>query len=352
MIARSRLAEYVWAMLLFCSFPCFGQVFTESSYPLAKALDSALEQSSLTGANAVPFHIKVHLFESTNPQSPYHADIEEYWVSSKQWRRTIDSEKFQQTLIIEGGQVSEQNVGEYYPLWLRNFVTGIFDPVPDAERWDRANAKISQIRLPDGSRSEACAHIKDKIGSGAATDDAVSSVCFDKRDLLKFVGSPGYSMGFSDYKSFGPKLVPRRYENDPEPGTTLVAEVTLLEELKKPDAALFSIPEPTAPDQQLKCLSVDQATIERLAQDRPAMTWPQVRNGKTSGVVTMYISVDRQGRVREAYPLNADNAGLQDAVRDQLLQWRLKPLTENGVAVQAEAALTFQFATSLANAGQ
>jgi hypothetical protein len=62
----------------------------------------------------------------------------------------------------------------------------------------------------------------------------------------------------------------------------------------------------------------------------------------------MYISVDRKGQVREAYPLNADNPGLQDAARDQLLKWKLKPMTVKGVPVQAEAGLTFRFETMLA----
>jgi TonB family protein len=67
----------------------------------------------------------------------------------------------------------------------------------------------------------------------------------------------------------------------------------------------------------------------------------------------MYVSVDRQGHVREAYPLNSDNAGLQDAARDQLLKWKLKPMAANGVPVQAEAPLTFRFETTLAtNAAQ
>jgi len=67
----------------------------------------------------------------------------------------------------------------------------------------------------------------------------------------------------------------------------------------------------------------------------------------------MYISVDREGRVREAYPLNSDNAGLQDAARDQLLKWKLKSIAVKNVPVQAEAGLTFRFETTLAaNAAQ
>jgi hypothetical protein len=62
------------------------------------------------------FTVRVHLFESTNPPSPYRADIEEYWVSPQEWRRSIDTPEFKQTLIANGDQVSEQDTGDYYPL--------------------------------------------------------------------------------------------------------------------------------------------------------------------------------------------------------------------------------------------
>jgi TonB family protein len=61
----------------------------------------------------------------------------------------------------------------------------------------------------------------------------------------------------------------------------------------------------------------------------------------------MYVSADREGQIREAYPLNSDNAGLQDAARDQLLKVQLKPAVVQGQQVQTEAALTFQFSTTL-----
>jgi hypothetical protein len=62
----------------------------------------------------------------------------------------------------------------------------------------------------------------------------------------------------------------------------------------------------------------------------------------------MYISVNRNGQVQEAYPLNSDNAQLQDAARDQLLKWKLTPIVANGVPVQAESAISFRFETKMA----
>jgi hypothetical protein len=144
-------------IVLLASSLSLGQAVKETSVPLGHALTHALEESSLTGVNAVPFHLRVHLFESTNPPSPYQAEIEEYWVSPQQWRRSIDSPDFKQTLIVNGDQVSEQDTGDYYPLWLKDLINGIFDPVPNAEQWNKLDAKIAQITLPNGQRSEACA---------------------------------------------------------------------------------------------------------------------------------------------------------------------------------------------------
>jgi TonB family protein len=353
MIARRLQTCFVSAVLLLTVRVCFGQRVTETSVPLGKELDHALEQSALTGENAKPFHLKVHLFESTNPPSPYRAEIEEYWVSPQQWRRSIDTPEFKQTLIMNGDQITEQNTGDYYPLWLKSFITGIFDPVPNADQWNKLDAKISQITLPSGQHSDACARMKFKVGSDTVNNDAFANVCFDGAGLLKFVGSPSYSMEFHDYQRFGKKMVARRYQDDPEPGTELVANVVLLEELKKPDGTLFAIGQPTAPEQRLQSVVVSQATIEQAAEGQPTLAWPPVQSGKTTGLLSMYVSVDRQGRVREAYPLNSDNAGLQDAARDQLLKWKLKPMAAKGVPVQAEAPLTFRFETTLAiNAAQ
>ena len=353
MIARRLQTCLVSAVLLLTVRVCFGQRVTETSVPLGKALDHALELSVLTGANAKPFHLKVHLFESTNPPSPYRAEIEEHWVSPKQWRRSIDTPEFKQTLIANGDQITEQNTGDYYPLWLKSFTTALFDPIPNAEQWNKLDAKISQITLPSGQHSDACARMNFKVGSDTVNNDAFANICFDGDGLLKFVGSPGYSMEFHDYQRFGKKMIARRYQDDPESGTELDANVFLLEELKKPDVKLFSIGQPTPPEQRLQSLLVSQATIERAAEGQPALAWPPVQSGKTTGLLSMYVSVDRQGRVREAYPLNSDNAGLQDAARDQLLTWKLKPMAAHGVPVQAEAAVTFRFETTLAtNAAQ
>jgi hypothetical protein len=339
------------ALILLLGLLSHAQKIKETSIPLGDALSTALAKSSLTGPNAVPFHVKVRLSESTNPQSDYHADIEEFWVSAKQYRRSIDSPGFKQLLIVSGEEVSEQDTGDYYPLWLKSFITAIFDPVPNADQWNKLNTKITQITLPNGQRSDACARAKFKVGSDTVQNDAFANLCFDGNGLLNFTGSPGYSMEFHDYSRFDGKLmIARRYQDDPEPGTKLVAKVDLLEELKNPDVGLFAVSQSSPGEKRIEAYQVSQNTIEQAAQGQPPIAWPPVQSGKTSGLLSMYISVDRDGRVREAYPLNSDNAGLQDAARDQLLKWKLKPVVAQGRPIQVESALTFHFETKLTSA--
>ncbi|HEY6370254.1 MAG TPA: hypothetical protein VIX37_06725 [Candidatus Sulfotelmatobacter sp.] len=350
MMIATKLQSLSIAIILLCASASFGQRTTETSVPLGDKLKKALEGAALTGPHAVPFHIKVHISESTNANSTYRAEIEESWASPKQWSRVIETPDFKQILVVNGDKSSEQITGDYYPLWLRAFVNGLFDPIQNAEVWRKQDSNVTQTTLLNGQHTDACARMKFKLGSEKVNNDAFASICFDDASHLKVIASPGYGMEFHDYQKFGEKTIARRYQYDPEPGTNLVAKVLSLEELK-PDASLFAIEHAIPAGQMLQSIHVTQATIEQVSDSEPALVWPAVKSGKTSGLLSMYISVDRQGRVREAYPLNADNTGLQDFARDQLLKWKLKAMAVKGVPVQAESGMTFRFDTKLAGNG-
>jgi hypothetical protein len=118
MIATRRQSLSIAVIVLFCACASVGQRTTETSVPLGDKLKKALEQSSLSGGHAAPFHSRVHLSESTNPTPPYRAEIEESGASPKQWSRVIETRDFKQTLIVTGDKSSEQIAGDYYPLWL------------------------------------------------------------------------------------------------------------------------------------------------------------------------------------------------------------------------------------------
>ena len=94
---------------------------------------------------------------------------------------------------------------------------------------------------------------------------------------------------------------------------------------------------------------VPDADLPKLYLQTPEIVWRAIRTGHTSGVLSMLISADRLGDVREAYPLNSDNSDLNDTARDQVRKWQFKPAVSEGVPVQVESVLTLAFTTKTEN---
>jgi TonB family protein len=300
--------------------------------------------SSLTGPKSKPFHLKVTVSEPENPTSPYTGTIEEYWRSGDDWSRSIKTANFQQSLVMKDRKRSEQNIGDYYPLWLQEFVTAITDPLQDASFWEKVSARLVIMSSSNGGQDTSCARAQFKVGTAAINNDAFAVICFNGDGTLSSVVRPGYDMEFHDARPFGKKRIAYQYINFPEPGTRLVGQVEVLEELDSDTIAPFSMDgQPSS--SAIQTVPINQDTFEKLLAEPLAIKWPAVHSGNTKGLLSMYVSVDRSGQVREAYPLNSDNAGLQDAARDQLLKVKLKPAVVRGETVQTEVPLTFRFST-------
>lgn len=314
---------------------------------IAQAADHAVQRSKLTLAGGAPFHLKAHITNAGTPKPEYSADVEEYWVSPDKWRRTVQSAGFSQTLIANGGKVSEKLTGDYYPFWLHNLVTALFDPLPMV---DQLKLMQGQLEIPeDSAKSNSCVNMQVKVGIVPAQNNVGLAFCFGgKGGLLQAVITPGYKAQFSDYLPFKKKMVARTIKAELAPGLVLTAKVTELGELLSPDEKLFSIDVPTSAAEQMKTIQVTEDSARALALNTPAIVWPAVREGKTEGVMSVYVSVDRSGQVREVWPLVSNNPELNQAAHEQLLRWQYKPYS-NGGPSQMEAVLTFAFATRIEN---
>jgi TonB family protein len=307
------------------------------------ALGRAQKLSSLTVRDAKPFRIKVTISEPANPSSLYHAVIEESWLSKTRWTRTLIAPGLTQIVYVDGDKRIEQNTGDYYPIWLRSFVTAATDPLENEVFWQQISARMTTFTSTNGKPSSSCARAQFKIGTTTLNNDAFAVICFNADGTLESVVSPDYSMEFQDPRPFGNKRIATRLVDSPEPGTKLVGVVDVLEEL----SAGATMTAPDGASSPIHSIRINQDTFYKLADSQSEVTWPPVRSGNTYGKLSMYISTDRNGRVREAYPLSSDNAGLQDSIREQLLKWQLKPAASNGERVQTEAALTFAFTTKM-----
>jgi len=334
-----------------CALVCSASAGETQSVSLAEVAQHAVEQAKIMIPGSAPFHLKATIVETTNPASDYKGEIEEFWVAPDKWRRTITSPNFSQTLIANGDKLSEDNKGDYFPWWLKDLTTALFDPLPMLDALKKLN---SQIPKPQGGGySDSCVRLQMKVGAPPAQNSAYLVFCFEgSRGLLQSVVTPGYEADFKDYKSFRGKQVPRRITIDPQPGTTIEAKVTELAELGNPDEKLYAVSQSTPHAERLRTIVVDEATARKLSVSTPDILWPIVRSGKTSGVLSIYVSIDRNGRVRETWPLNSDNAGLEDAAREQVKRWQFKTATGDGAPVQVETILTFAFNTKTGDAAK
>src|ERR1041385_1746455 len=201
---------------------------------IAQATDHAVQASKLTLPGGVPFHLKAHIANTGTPKPEYSADVEEYWVSPEKWRRTVQSSGFSQTLIANGDKVSEKLTGDYYPFWLHDLVTALFDPLPMA---DQLKLMQGQIEIPeDSTKSNSCMNMQVKAGIAPAQNNVGLAFCFGgKGGLVQAVGTPGYKAVFDDYRAFGKKIVARTIKAEFAPGLVITAKVAELAELPSPD---------------------------------------------------------------------------------------------------------------------
>jgi outer membrane biosynthesis protein TonB len=314
---------------------------TEKTISIGEAAQNAVKQSQLTLEGSSPFHLKATITNTENPGSDYRATIEESWLSPRKWRRTIESPQFSEVLVVDGDKISETDRGDYYPFWLHDLVTAIFEPLPMEQQLQSFKGAVT---LPSDSESSySCLNFAVPSGVPPAQSNIAYAFCFrGKNGVVQAVVTPGYKAQFEDYQPFKNRRVARRIVEDLAPDVKLEARITALDDNVVADRALFSVEQPTPPGEQLKNQQVGEATARSIAVAAPALTWPPVREGKTSGTVSLYVSVDKLGRVREAWPLASDNPEVTPAARNQVMEWRFQPYV-NGGPMQMESILTFAF---------
>lgn len=352
-----RLLQYSILLLLLTSFALAKD---DNPKTVEEAVELAAKLSQVTLPGSKPFHLKATIAELHSPDSDYKAEIEMYWVAADRWRRTIKSPEFSQTMIVNGGKVSEQNQGDYFPWWLDDFVVAIFQLAPQQIR--DLNITLTEVaamrelarQLPPGMSGDLvkapklCTRTQQRVGIAPVQNTVFTSVCFQHpQGLLLSIQSPEFTAEFSDFHHFGGKSVARKISMMPEPGTKIEADITELAELKGPDAALFDVSGPANPQDRIVRIRAGEDLVRQALQGSPEIQWRPVPDGKTSGTLSLGVSIDRQGHVRETWPLNSDNRFPQDQARKEVAKWTFKPFILNGVPQQVETVLTFAFETKL-----
>jgi Gram-negative bacterial TonB protein C-terminal len=290
-----------------------------------------LVQPTLTAPGGTPFYLRAEITERGDPNE--HIEVEMSWVAPNKWRRTIQSQEFSQTLIVNGDKVFEQDSEDYFPLGIQTLVTAMVDPNPVLDAVKPGNRVMTKA---NGLVDE----------SGKMCFGPNSKMCMTTRNgLTEKVSAPGHSVDFMDYQKFKGERVARMLIYHIDPGDSLQARIMTLGELTRYDEGRFSIAESTSAQKQIRSVVVSEVELRDLALQPTEIMWPQVLDGAITGETSYYVSLDRSGQVREVLPLSVAIERADDSARRQIMKWKFKPVLKDGIPVQAEATLNFHFNT-------
>ena len=304
-----------------------------------EALDRALKSSLLT-YEGKPFHA---VMEIGSAGTEYSGRVEVWWVDATKYKVMIASPTFSQEKVVNGAAVFEKNEGEYYPRWLENLVDGILDPIPVAKNFRGGSGAV----MVGAELTNSCIQRDDKPG-GITNQLTWGMVCFSEAE--PHVGSVltmNVSIHYRDWKGFGKKKIAREYETSVQAYQPVMGRLSVLEELKKPEEAMFAVSAATPVEARIATSFVSTLQEESMVEKTPAIEWPPVREGKTEGYMIVYARTDRTGQVRETSKRNSDQPGLEQFGMEQALRYKFKPLMVNGVAQQMEMPLVLHFRSRL-----
>jgi hypothetical protein len=307
-----------------------------------EALDRALKNNVLT-YNGSPFHAVVEVAADKAGDPAFDGRVELFWESEQKYRLVLDSKSFGQILIVNGGQLMETDRGDFYPGWLRGFVTALMNPMPRLKDLRGRNGAVAI-----GPRvSFSCVRRDDR--PGGITDQLTwAQVCFSgDKPRLQFAIDFTYNMEFSDFQKFKSKQIAHSYVSGTKGHEQLLGKLTTLEEWK-PEEGLLTVTKQTAHSDRILTTFVSTLTEESMVESAPRdVEWPTVREGKTEGYMIVHAITDRTGQVREASKHNSDNPGLEDFGREVALKYKFKPLIVDGAPQQMEVPLVLHFTTKL-----
>ncbi|MGB2900210.1 MAG: TonB family protein [Candidatus Acidiferrum sp.] len=296
------------------------------------ALAKAARTSTLTAPGAKPFHLKLSATDTHGNSSEFKAELEVWWAAPDKWRRELKSSVFTQTAVQDGTRYSETNSSDYLPFWLHELIQESVDPIPEAQ--------LKDVDV-DWSKS-GCGKWETEYSKDAEKISVYNSVCFNSNGTAREIFTQPLGVVFADYKSFSGKEVARSLTVWPGGRSEVKAKVTLLE-LLKADDSLFSIPNDTGFPSRLRFLSVPESALQPDTKANGLPAWPVVHNFPASGLISINVKVDRDGKVREVGSPISKNVVVNDATAAQIKNWKFQPYLVDGFPVQVNTNITLHF---------
>lgn len=332
---------FITRKALCCAFllaACFSNALAQppKQVQVKELLDGVIAKNSLVTPGAPPFYLKATISNTKNPDDELAGTLEEYWLAPDKYRREIKTKAFSQTRIVNGANVFEQNSSDYFPWALEELVTALVDPIP-APFADTMRNMDFPVQKPDGSHN-AC-----RADKYVTMKERFVFTLNCETGNLWWINIPGWDAGvFDDFRRFHDKHIAYKTKDNP-----LVYQINELRDLKPADDALFAIASPTSPAKTIRTVYVKPDEYRKTASKTPDFKWPQLTNYPDTGEVSIEITVDKTGHVRNSFSYVASNNEVKDAAVEQIKNWEFKPYVVSGVPVQVETELVVPFKAPL-----
>jgi hypothetical protein len=306
--------------------------------PAGKTLQNALKKQVLGQDDGQPFHVVLEISQARGSDSQYTATIEETWLAKDRWVRTVRAQGIEQTVIANESGLHYVTAGDYFPLWLHAFVMGMFSPVPDITQWTPGSEMIEYMVLPNGAKSTPSIHHEFMLGAETRQIN-FANLSFNSDGLLEMVQGPEFAVSFGDYVKFGKLRVPHSLSVNIG-RVSLGGKVSALE-TPGPDARVPEVPTNATARDPLSFVEISTQALEKLAGDNVSPKWPATI--PWSGQFTIWVAIDKTGKVRQAESRNCDLSGFAADMAETFVgrQWKV-PVVDGG-PVQVEGALVFDY---------
>lgn len=325
-----------------------GSMAIAQKVPIPALAQKSAELTTLTAPGAVPFHLKAAITVKQHPK--YQAVIEEDWISPQKWHRTIKSSLFSQTIIVNGDKQYEKNEGEYFPVGLQTLSEALVRPIPDRLQAALNQSKV-KLDLYGGAlpKTNICDSDLHKTGTPPKQGAILSEICFSgSPSSISVIRIPFYDVQLEDRQAFGKLSIARHLIAGENESMEWDAQVTELTTIMDVNESLFAAPENTPEERRFKVFLVPEEDFRNHFKNIPEeLILPVTKGENQSGVVTVFLSIDKDVYVAEAWTEGNGNPEISEAASQEVSTWGLGKAKNADQMVQVETVLTIPYKTQL-----
>jgi hypothetical protein len=336
-----------FSLLIFIGSTAFAQ-----KIPIPVLTQKSAELTTLSAPGGVPFHLMADITVKQHPN--YQAVIEEDWISPQKWHRTIKSRLFSQTIVVNGDKYYEKNDGEYFPVGLQTLSRALVQPIPDRFQTALSQSKV-KLDMYGGALADGniCDSDLEKTGTPPKQGAILLEVCFSGNpSSISVIRIPFYDIQLEDRQPFGKLSIARHLVAGENESIEWDAQVTVLTAITNADESLFAVPESTPEDQRFKVFLVSEEDFRHNIGKIPEeLILPLAQKENKTGVVTVFLSTDKDAFVAEAWTEEHEYPEISDAASQEVSTWKLGDAKNAGHMVQLETFLTIPYKTQLAPKG-